>query len=259
MGRLDGKVALISGGARGQGAAAAKAVVAEGGRVAIGDLLDDEGKALADELGDAGHYVHLDVTNKEDWTTAAAGAESTFGRLDILLNNAGVLKFGKLADMPLEEYMSVINVNQVGVFLGMQAVIPAMKRAGGGSIINISSVEGLRGLPRLVAYSASKFAVRGMTKTAAVELGRHKIRVNSIHPGFIDTPMTRAQGLQDIDVDKLFGKGVPLGRAGTPQDIVNMVLFLASDESSYCSGAEFIVDGGVTSFVGWGGHIPRFD
>ena len=259
MSRLDGKVALITGGARGQGAAAARAIVAEGGRAAIGDLLDDEGKALADELGDAGHYVHLDVTNKEDWSAAVDAAESTFGRLDILLNNAGVLKFGKLADMPLEEYMSVINVNQVGVFLGMQAVIPAMKRAGGGSIINISSVEGLRGLPRLVAYSASKFAVRGMTKSAAVELGRHKIRVNSIHPGFIDTPMTRAQGLENIDVDKLFEKGIPLGRAGKPEDIVNMVVFLASDESSYCSGAEFIVDGGATSFVGWGGHIPRLD
>ena len=259
MGRLDGKVALVTGGARGQGAASARAIVAEGGRVAVADLLDDDGKTLAEELGESGLYVHLDVTSEEEWPAAIDATERTFGRLDILLNNAGILRFGKLSDMPLAEYMAVINVNQVGVFLGMQAVIPAMKRAGGGSIINISSVEGLRGLPRLVAYSASKFAVRGMTKSAAVELGRHKIRVNSIHPGFIDTPMTRAQGLEGIDVDKLFSKGVPLGRAGTPQDIVNMVLFLASDESSYCTGAEFIVDGGATSFVGWGGHVPRLD
>ncbi|HJR19304.1 MAG TPA: glucose 1-dehydrogenase [Actinomycetota bacterium] len=258
MGRLDGKVALISGGARGQGATAAKRVIAEGGKAAIGDILDDEGKALAQELGDAGLYVHLDVTKEEDWTSAVADTEQAFGRLDILLNNAGILRFGKLTDMTLDEYMQVINVNQVGVFLGMKTVTPAMKRAGGGSIINISSVEGLRGLPRLTAYTASKFAVRGMSKAAAVELGRHKIRVNSIHPGFIDTPMTRAQGLEGIDVDKLFEAGVPMRRAGTPDDIVHMFVFLASDESTYCTGAEFIVDGGATSFVGWGGHIPRF-
>ncbi|MGH2727078.1 MAG: SDR family oxidoreductase, partial [Actinomycetota bacterium] len=209
------------------------------------------------ELGDAALYVHLDVTKEDDWTSAVADAEQGFGRVDVLLNNAGILRFAKLEDSTLEEYMTIINVNQVGVFLGMKAVIPAMKRAEGGSIINISSVEGLRGLPRLTAYSASKFAVRGMTKSAAVELGKHKIRVNSVHPGFIDTPMTRAQGLEGIDVDQLFSSGVPLRRAGTPEDIVNMVVFLASDESSYCTGAEFIVDGGATSFVGWGGHIPR--
>ena len=259
MGRLDGKVALISGGARGQGASAGRRFVAEGARVAIGDILDDEGKALASELGDAGLYVHLDVTKEGDWIAAVAQTEQELGRLDVLLNNAGILAFGKLEESTLEDYMRIINVNQVGVFLGMKSVVPAMKRAGGGSIINISSVEGLRGLPRLTAYTASKFAVRGMTKAAAVELGRRGIRVNSVHPGFIDTPMTRAQGLQDVDVDKLFSSGVPLKRAGTPDDIVNMVLFLASDESSYCTGAEFIVDGGATSFVGWGGHIPRFE
>ena len=258
MGRLDGKVALISGGARGQGATAARRFVAEGARVAIGDILDDDGKDLAQELGDAGLYLHLDVTKEDDWRSAAAGAEQEFGRVDVLLNNAGILAFGKIEDSTLEDYMKVVNVNQVGVFLGMKAVIPAMKRAGGGSIINISSVEGLRGLPRLTAYSASKFAVRGMTKSAAVELGKHRIRVNSVHPGFIDTPMTRAQGLEGIDVDELFKAGIPLRRAGTPDDVVNMVLFLASDESAYCTGAEFIVDGGATSFVGWGGHIPRF-
>jgi 3alpha(or 20beta)-hydroxysteroid dehydrogenase len=258
VGRLDGKVALISGGARGQGATAARRFVAEGARVAIGDILDDEGKSLAQELGEAALYVHLDVTKEEDWITAVKDAEQAFGRLDVLLNNAGILRFGKLEAMDLDEYMQIINVNQVGVFLGMKTVVPAMKRAGSGSIINISSVEGLRGLPRLTAYTASKFAVRGMTKAAAVELGKHKIRVNSVHPGFIDTPMTRAQGLEGVDVDELFKEGVPLRRAGTPDDIVNMVLFLASEEGSYCTGAEFIVDGGATSFVGWGGHTPRF-
>ena len=259
MGRLEGKVGLISGGARGQGAAAVRAFAAEGARVVVGDILDDEGKTLADELGEAALYVHLDVTSEEDWPAAVGAAESAFGRLDVLMNNAGILKFGKLSDMPLDDFMAVVNVNQVGVFLGMRAAVPAMKRAGGGSIINISSVEGLRGLPRLVAYTGSKFAVRGMSKAAAVELGRHKIRVNSVHPGFIDTPMTRAQGLEGVDVDKLFEKGIPLGRAGTPRDIVNMVVFLASDESAYCTGAEFVVDGGATSFVGWGGHTPRLD
>lgn len=257
MGRLDGKVALISGGARGQGATAARLFVREGGRVALGDVLDDECKTAGEELGEAAIAVHLDVTNEDDWTNAVEATERAFGRLDILLNNAGILRFGKLETSTLEEYMNVINVNQVGVFLGMKAAVPALKRAGGGSIINISSVEGLRGLPRLTAYTASKFAVRGMTKAAAVELGRHGIRVNSVHPGFIDTPMTRAQGLEGVDVDALF-KEVPLRRAGTPEDIANMVLFLASDESSYCTGAEFIVDGGATSFVGWGGHTPRF-
>ncbi len=257
MGRLGGKVALISGAARGQGAAAARRFVTEGAKVVLADLLDDEGKALAAELGGAALYVHLDVTKEGDWTAGVADGEREFGRVDVLLNNAGILRFAKLEDSTLEEYMAVVNVNQVGVFLGMKAVVPAMKRAGGGSIINISSVEGLRGLPRLVAYTASKFAVRGMSKSAAVELGKHRIRVNSVHPGFIDTPMTRAQGLENVDVDELFSSGVPLKRAGTPDDIVNMVVFLASDESSYCTGAEFIVDGGATSFVGWGGHIPR--
>ena len=154
--------------------------------------------------------------------------------------------------------MSVINVNQVGVFLGMRAVFEGMKRAASGSIINISSVEGLRGSVGLAAYTASKFAVRGMTKVAAGEFGKYGIRVNSIHPGVIDTAMLRAQ-TGDIDLNAIFKRGVPLRRAGTPQDVANLALFLASDESSYCSGAEFVVDGGATSFVGWGGPVPRPD
>jgi 3alpha(or 20beta)-hydroxysteroid dehydrogenase len=256
VGRLEGKVALISGAAGGQGATAARMFAREGARVVLGDLLDDESKALAEEIGDSALAVHLDVTREDDWRGAVDAAEKTFGALNVLVNNAGVLRFAKLEEMPLEDYMSTINVNQVGVFLGMRAVIPAMKRAKGGSIINISSVEGLRGMPRLSAYVASKFAVRGMTKSAAVELGRHQIRVNSVHPGVIDSPMLRAQGLEGADLDGIFS-AVPLRRAGRPEDVVNVVLFLACDESSYCSGAEFVVDGGATAYVGWGGHVPR--
>jgi 3alpha(or 20beta)-hydroxysteroid dehydrogenase len=255
-GRLDGKVALISGGARGQGAAAARAFMHEGARVVIGDILDDDGKTLADEIGDDALFVHLDVTREDDWAGAVEEAERMYGRLDVLLNNAGILKFARLVDMTPEEYMTVINVNQTGVFLGMRAVVGAMRKAGGGSIINVSSVEGLRGSPGLVAYVASKFAVRGMTKAAAVELGRDGIRVNSIHPGIVDTPMTRNAGLEGMDIDAVFSQ-IPIRRAGVPEDIVAMAIFLASDDSAYCTGAEFVVDGGATAFIGWGGYIPR--
>jgi len=255
-GRLDGKVALISGGARGQGAAAARAFTREGAKVVIGDILDEDGKQLAEEIGEDALYFRLDVTREDDWAGAVEEGERLFGRIDVLLNNAGILKFAKLADMTLEEYMQVVNVNQTGVFLGMRAVVAAMKKAGGGSIINVSSVEGLRGSPGLVAYVASKFAVRGMTKAAAVELGRDGIRVNSIHPGIVDTPMTRGVGLAGMDLDALFSS-IPLRRAGVPEDIVAMAIFLASDDSAYCTGAEFVVDGGATAFIGWGGHIPR--
>ena len=212
-GRLDGKVALISGGARGQGAAAARAFTREGAKVVLGDILDEDGKQLAEEIGESALYVHLDVTREDDWAGAVEEAERIFGRLDVLLNNAGILKFAKLTEMTLEEYMMVVNVNQTGVFLGMRAVVAAMRKAGGGSIINVSSVEGLRGLPNLVAYVASKFAVRGMTKAAAVELGRDGIRVNSIHPGIVDTPMTRGVGLEGMDIDALF-HSIPLPEEG---------------------------------------------
>jgi 3alpha(or 20beta)-hydroxysteroid dehydrogenase len=250
MGRVEGKVALISGGAGGIGSATARLLAAEGASVVVADVVDDAGKELANELGDRGLFVHLDVTDEAGWSDAVAQAEERFGRLDALLNNAGLLRFGAVEKMPLEEYMQVVTVNQVGVFLGMKTAVPALKRAGGGSIVNVSSVEGIRGSAGLVAYVASKFAVRGMTKAAAVELGPDGIRVNSIHPGTVDTPMLRAQGLEDVDVDKMF-RGIPLGRAARPADIANMFLFLTSDESAYCSGAEFVVDGGATQFIGW--------
>jgi 3alpha(or 20beta)-hydroxysteroid dehydrogenase len=250
MSRLEGKVALVTGGARGQGAAAARAFAAEGARVAIADILDDEGKAVAEELGDAAHYLHLDVSDESHWAGAVAETERLFGSLSVLLNNAGILKFGKIETSSVEDYRAVFDVNQLGVFLGMRAAIPALKRAGGGSIINVSSVEGLRGASGLVAYAASKFAVTGMTQVAAVELGSFGIRANSIHPGAIDTPMVREQGLEGVDMDTFF-KGIPLTRSGRSEDVANLTVFLASEESSYITGGEFVIDGGASTHIGW--------
>jgi 3alpha(or 20beta)-hydroxysteroid dehydrogenase len=248
---LNGKVALISGGARGMGEAHARRLVEEGARVVLGDILDDEGKALADDLGDGAAFVHLDVTSPEQWSQAVALAEREFGRLDVLINNAGILTFAGLTEMPLDDYKRVIEVNQVGVFLGMQAVVPALERAGGGAIVNISSVEGLGGGPFLAAYTASKFAVRGMTKAAAIELGAKKIRVNSVHPGAILTEMVIAAGGGTPDAIKWTSKQVPLRRMGTPEEVASLVAFLASDDASYCTGGEFVVDGGATSSSGF--------
>lgn len=253
MAALEGKVAIITGGAGGQGVAIGTRFIAEGASVVLADVLDAEGKAVADEIG--AHFVHLDVTDEDAWNAAVAEATERFGDPTILLNGAGILKFGRIEDMPVSEFMHVVSVNQLGVFLGMKAVFPAMRRAGGGSIINVSSVEGLRGSWGLSAYVGSKFAVRGMTKTAASEGGKHGIRVNSIHPGVIDTPMIRQQGLAGLDLDQVFRK-IPARRAGTPQDIAGLATFLASDDSSYCTGAEFVIDGGATSFIGWGGPTP---
>jgi len=257
MSRLQGKVALITGASRGTGEATARLFAREGARVMLADVLDAEGEAVAKDIGDAAAFIHLDVSSEQDWSAATDAVIQRIGRLDVLINNAGILRFASIEESSLDEYMAVTNVNQVGVFLGMRAAVPLLREAGGGSIVNVSSVEGLRGLPRLCAYAASKFAVRGMTKVAAVELGKHNIRVNSIHPGGIDTPMIRAQGLEGAgDLDFIF-KGIPLRRAGSPEDLASLMLFLASDESAYCTGAEFVIDGGATAFVGWGGHTPR--
>jgi 3alpha(or 20beta)-hydroxysteroid dehydrogenase len=241
---LDGKVALISGGAKGQGEAEARLFVERGARVVIGDVLDDPGKAVADDLGDGAIYVHLDVTQPAAWRDAVSTATGTFGKLDVLVNNAGILRFAPLEATSLDVYMQVVNVNQVGCFLGMQAVVPAMREAGGGSIINTSSTNGLAGLAGTTAYSASKFAVTGMTKTAAIELGPHGIRVNSIHPGGVDTDMTRyVDGIGEVDPSKGY-RWLPLGRVGQPEEVAELVAFLASDASSYCTGGEFLIDGG---------------
>jgi len=249
MGKLDGKVALVSGAARGMGAAEVRRLHADGASVVAGDILDDDGKALADELGDRVRYVRLDVTSEEQWQSAVEQTEREFGKLDVLVNNAGILLFNAITDTPLEELRRVLDVNLVGAFLGMKHAIPAMKRAGSGSIVNISSTEGLAATLFCGAYTASKFGVRGITKVAAIEYGGDKIRCNSVHPGGIDTPMTRA--VMDETGRKYVASKVPLKRMGTAEDIADLVAFLASDESSYCNGAEFVIDGGVTAGVGF--------
>jgi 3alpha(or 20beta)-hydroxysteroid dehydrogenase len=241
MGRVDGKVALISGGAQGMGAAHARLLVGEGAKVVIGDILDEKGKALADELGDAARYVHLDVTQPDDWEAAVSTALNDFGTLNVLVNNAGIVALGQLGKFDLAKWQKVIDVNLTGTFLGIQAAVEPMKAAGGGSIINVSSIEGLRGAVMVHPYVASKWAVRGLSKSAALELAPHKIRVNSIHPGFIRTPMTKH--LPDDMVT------VPLGRPGTSDEVASFVLFLASDESSYATGSEFVMDGGLVNDV----------
>ena len=241
MGRVDGKVTLISGGARGMGAADARALVAEGGKVVIGDILDDEGKALADELGESARYVHLDVTDAEQWEAAVNVAVESFGKLTALVNNAGIVALGKIGKFDMTKWQQVIDVNLTGTFLGMQAVVEQLKAAGGGSIINVSSIEGLRGAPMVHPYVASKWAVRGLAKSAAIELGPQNIRVNSIHPGFIRTPMTKH--FPDDMVT------APLGRPGQPEEVAAFVVFLVSDESSFSTGAEFVMDGGLVNDV----------
>ncbi len=248
MGRLDGKVAIVSGAARGQGEAEARLFVEEGARVVLGDVLDDQGQRVADELGDRARYVHLDVSSESDWESAVKTAEAEFGAVSVLVNNAGILKFAPLAEMSLADYLAVIEVNQVGCFLGMRAVVPSMERAGGGSIVNISSINGLVGYPGTMGYTASKFAIRGMTKAAAVELGPRGIRVNSIHPGPVDTEMVRPAGMEGMpsaDEQASMFAAYPLRRNAQPIEMALVALFLASDRSSYCSGSEFLADGGM--------------
>ena len=241
MGRVDEKVALISGAARGMGASHARLLVAEGAKVVIGDILDHEGKALADELGAAARYVHLDVTDSEQWTAAAAEAVEEFGKLNVLVNNAGIINYGPLKTFDLTKWQQILDVNVTGTLLGIQAAIDPMTAAGGGSIVNVSSIEGLRGAAWVHGYVTSKWAVHGLTKSAALELAPHNIRVNSIHPGFIRTPMT-AKLPQDL-------LNIPLGRPGEAQEVSMFVLFLASDESSYATAAEFVMDGGLIADV----------
>lgn len=255
MGRLENKVAIVTGGAQGQGAAIARAYVAEGAKVVIADVAKEAGQALLDELvelgaGDRAHFMHHDVSDKASWTALVEDANTRFGPVNVLANNAGILRFGDIERMPAEEVELIWRVNQLGVFLGMQSVARTMRKNGGGSIINASSVEGLAGMPSCTAYAATKWAIRGMTKCAAMELGPKGIRVNSVHPGMIDTPMTRVHG---GDAAMEYGASkVPLRRVGVPEDIAPLYVFLASDESSYINGAEIAVDGGVTSTHAFG-------
>ncbi|MEX2100175.1 MAG: glucose 1-dehydrogenase [Acidimicrobiia bacterium] len=239
--RVDGKVALVTGAARGQGEAEARFLARAGARVVVTDVLDGQGEAVASEIGDAARYVRLDVGDEESWAAAVATAVAEFGRLDVLVNNAGILQTAPLEEQTLEGFEAIVRVNLYGVFNGMRAVIGPMRAVGGGSIVNISSEAGLTGLPRYTAYGATKWAVRGLTKTAALELGRDGIRVNSVHPGIVDTPMLVGEGLVLSDGNIPM---VRIGRYGVPDDIAQLVLFLASDASSYITGAEVHINGG---------------
>jgi 3alpha(or 20beta)-hydroxysteroid dehydrogenase len=241
MGRVEGKVALISGGARNIGGASARMLVAEGAKVVIGDLLDEEGAALADELGESAHYVHLDVTSDEDWRSAVELTVAEFGKLDVLFNNAGIFNGGQLQRYKTEQWQQMLDVNLTGAFLGIRAAADAMIASGGGSIINTSSIEGLRGTPWAHGYVASKWGLRGLTKSVALELAPHGIRVNSLHPGRISTPATDAMPVDLIPI--------PLGRPGQPEEVASFVVFLASDESSFATGSEFTMDGGTVTAI----------
>ncbi len=249
MGRLDGKVALVSGAARGMGQAEARLFAAEGAKVAVCDIIDDEGKAVASEIGASAIFQHLDVTREEDWAAATAATTAAFGKIDVLVNNAGIGEIVSFVDMTLEDYRRVTEVNQTGVFLGMKAAIEPMTTAGGGSIINISSIDGLVGANMVLHYIASKWAVRGMTKAAAMELAPRGIRVNSVHPGFIHTSIGSPDGAARpegrVVLDEFTKRWTPLGRTGEPEDIAKLVLFLASDDSAYSTGSEFVSDGGM--------------
>ncbi len=242
MDRLLGKIILISGGARGQGAAEARACIAEGARVVIGDVLDDAGRALAAQLGNGAVYVHHDVTKEEDWTAAVAAAEA-MGGLHGLINNAGIYRPARLMETDAALFEAHMRINQLGPFLGMKAVVPLMEKSGGGSIANISSTAGLRGSPGAIAYSATKWALRGMTKAAAADLAPRRIRVNSIHPGPIDTEMLSVR-TPEQNAARL--ESVPMRRMGTAEEIAHLAVYLLSDESGYVTGAEIAIDGGAT-------------
>lgn len=251
MDRLLGKVAIVTGGAMGQGAGICRAYLAEGAKVVIADVAEHEGQALSDELGESAHFAHHDVSDQVAWTALVADTSERFGPVSILANNAGILRFGSVETMPVDEVELLFRVNQLGCWLGMQAVVPTMRANGGGSIINASSTEGLGGMANTVAYGATKFAIRGMTKGASHELGKYNIRVNSVHPGMIDTPMTRVHG---GDVAMEYGASkVPLRRVGHPEDVAPLYVFLGSEESSYINGAEIAIDGGVTATHAFGG------
>lgn len=243
MARLEGKVAIITGGAQGMGETHARRFVKEGAKVVLTDILEEKGQALADELGENALFIKQDVTSAAEWETVVAKAEEAFGPVNVLINNAGISMAKSILEMTEEEYRRIIDINQTSVFLGMKTTIPSMQKAGGGSIVNVSSINGLVG--GAIGYTDTKFAVRGMTKAAAVECAHYGIRVNSVHPGVIATPMI-AQDDQKALIEE-FAKQIPLKRIAESEEITNLVLFLASDESSYSTGSEFVADGGITA------------
>jgi 3alpha(or 20beta)-hydroxysteroid dehydrogenase len=258
MNRLQGKVALVTGGARGIGEGIVRRFVREGAQVVIADVLEAEGAALASELGDAAAFVRLDVTRRADWDAALTETERRFGRLDCLVNNAGVIVFKSLDDLSETEMRRIIDVNVIGVMIGSQAAIPLLERDGGGSIVNMSSADGISGANALSAYCASKFAVRGFTKSCALELGPRGIRVNSIHPGGIISAMTNPTNAPREHIDQAF-RIYPAQRAGDPEDIAAAAAYLASDDGRYCYGTELSVDGGLNAghyYMGLPGSPP---
>jgi len=243
MGRLADKVAIITGGARGMGAAHTRRFVAEGAKVVITDLLEDVGEALAQELGQNALFIKQDVTSAEDWERVVAETEKAFGPVHILVNNAGISINNSIEGMSEQQYRKIVDINQVSVFLGMKAVVSSMKKTEKGSIVNISSMNGL--VAGAIGYTDTKFAVRGMSKAAAIEFAKYGIRVNSVHPGVIETPMvTEGDAVETI---KEFAKHIPLRRMAKAEEVTNLVLYLASDESSYSTGSEFVIDGGLTA------------
>ncbi|MPY94185.1 MAG: glucose 1-dehydrogenase [Acidimicrobiia bacterium] len=245
MGKLDDKVAIVTGGARGQGGAEAALFRAEGAEVVITDVLADEGRAHAAAIGAT--FIPHDVRSEEEWAEVVRQAVERHGRVDVLVNNAGIYQRGKLADTSLEDYRRIVDVNQVGVFLGMKAVAPTMVAQQSGSIVNISSIAGLVASGGAIAYGASKFAVRGMTKSAAIELAKANVRVNSVHPGMIETEMMTEVTGGDAGRHDRFAANVPLRRPAEPDEVAALALFLASDDSRYCTGSEFVIDGGITA------------
>ena len=250
MGRLNGKVAIVSGGARGQGATEAKMFAREGAKVVLGDVLDEEGEQVEAQINESGGtatYVHLDVAREGDWRSAVDTAIDRYGKLDILVNNAGILISKGLEDTTVEDWDRIMGINAKGVFLGTKHAIPAMRRAGGGSIINISSTAGLVGSPNgSPSYTATKGAVRLLTKSTAIQYAKEGIRCNSVHPGPIDTEMIRHTLTDPTRLEQRMQR-LPLGRVGTPEDIAYGVLYLASDESSFVTGSELVIDGGTTA------------
>jgi 3alpha(or 20beta)-hydroxysteroid dehydrogenase len=253
MGKLDGRVVIVTGAARGQGEREARLFAAEGARVVIGDVLDDQGEALAKELGgDVAKYVHLDVGQEADWTAAVAAAKDAFGKIDGLVNNAGILRFNELVSTPLEEFQQVIQVNQIGCFLGIRTVAPEIEAAGGGTIVNTASYTAMTGMAYVGAYAATKHAILGLTRVAAMELAAKNIRVNAVCPGAVDTPMTNPAQLDPgadpaearEAVAELYKKLVPLGRIGKPEEVAALALFLTGGDSAYITGQPFVIDGG---------------